>query len=56
VIFWVGGSPADAFAAAKAGGPPLPSLHSPFWAPEADKVIASGAQALTLTAMRLMAK
>ena len=56
VIFWVGGTPADRFAAAKAGGPPLPSLHSPFWAPEADKVIASGAQALTLTAMRLMAK
>jgi hippurate hydrolase len=56
VIFWVGGSPADKIAAAKAGGPSLPSLHSPFWAPEADKVIASASQALTLTALRLMAK
>ena len=56
IIFWVGGSPAEKIAAAKAGGPPLPSLHSPFWAPEADKVVASGAQALTLTAMRLLAK
>ncbi|MCT2400045.1 amidohydrolase [Novosphingobium mangrovi (ex Huang et al. 2023)] len=56
VIFWVGGSPADKIAAARAGGAPLPSLHSPFWAPEADKVIASGAEALTLTAMRLMAR
>lgn len=56
VIFWVGGSPAEKIAAAKAGGPPLPSLHSPLWAPEADKVIGSGAQALTFTALRLMAK
>ncbi|MCJ2177596.1 amidohydrolase [Novosphingobium album (ex Hu et al. 2023)] len=56
IIFWVGGSPADKLAAARAGGPPLPSLHSPFWAPEADKVIASASEALTLTAMRLMPK
>ncbi|SFF84147.1 hippurate hydrolase [Novosphingobium sp. CF614] len=56
VIFWVGGSPVEKIAAAKAGGPSLPSLHSPFWAPEADKVIASGSRALVLTALRLMAK
>ncbi|AOR76256.1 hippurate hydrolase [Sphingomonas sp. LH128] len=56
VIFWVGGADPAKLAAAKAGGPPMPSLHSPFWAPQADKVIASGVQALTLTALRLMAK
>lgn len=56
VIFWVGGTDPAKLAAAKAGGPQMPSLHSPFWAPQADKVIASGAQALTLTALRLMAK
>ncbi|MBF7011667.1 amidohydrolase [Novosphingobium resinovorum] len=56
VIFWVGGADPAKLAAAKAGGPSMPSLHSPFWAPQADKVIASGAQALTLTALRLMAK
>lgn len=56
VIFWVGGADPAKLAAAKAGGPPMPSLHSPFWAPQADNVIASGAQALTLTALRLMAK
>ena len=56
VIFWVGGSPMDKIAAAKSGGAPPPSLHSPFWAPEADKVIGAGSQALTLTALRLMAK
>lgn len=54
VIFWVGGTDPLKLAAAKAGGPPMPSLHSPFWAPQADKVIASGSEALTLTALRLM--
>lgn len=56
VIFWVGGSSPEKIAVAKSGGAPLPSLHSPFWAPEADKVVGAGSQALTLTALRLMAK
>jgi hippurate hydrolase len=56
LILWVGGSDPEKLAAAKAGGPPMPSLHSPFWAPVADKVIASASQALTLTALRLMPK
>ena len=56
LIFWVGGTPAAKLEAARKEGRSLPSLHSPFWAPEADKVIASGAEALTLTALRLMAK
>jgi hippurate hydrolase len=56
VIFWVGGQPASAIEAAKQGTKTLPALHSPFWAPEADKVIGAGAEALTLTAMRLMPK
>ena len=54
LILWVGGSDPEKLAAAKAGGPAMPSLHSPFWAPVADKVIASASQALTLTALRLM--
>jgi hippurate hydrolase len=32
----------------------LPGLHSPFWAPEADKVIAAGAEALIAAALDLM--
>lgn len=56
LIFWVGGTPAAKLEAARKEGRSLPSLHSPFWALEADKVIASGAEALTLTALRLMAK
>jgi hippurate hydrolase len=55
-ILWVGGTPAAALEAARKGGKPIPSLHSPFWAPEADKVIASAAEALALTALRLMTK
>ncbi len=54
LIFWVGGTPAEGLAAAKRGEVALPSLHSPFWAPEADKTIATAAEALTLTALRLM--
>ena len=54
VIFWVGGSNAEKLAAARKAGQAMPSLHSPFWAPEADKVIGAASQALTLTAMRLM--
>lgn len=54
VLFWIGGVPADKLAAAGAGGAGLPSLHSPLWAPQADQVIATGAQVLASTAMRLM--
>lgn len=56
MIFWVGGVPQTEFDAAKAGGKPLPSLHSPFWKPDAEKVIAVGAEALTAAAMDLMKK
>lgn len=56
LILWVGGADPAKLAAAKAGGAPMPSLHSPLWAPVADKVIGSASQALTLTALRLMPK
>ena len=54
LIFWVGGYPADAIAKAKAEGGAAPGIHSPFFAPEAGKVIATAAEALTLSAMQLM--
>jgi hippurate hydrolase len=56
LIFWVGGYPADVIAKAKAEGKSVPSQHSPFFAPEADKVISTAAEALTLAAMRQMPK
>jgi len=55
-IFWVGGVPADKMAAAQAGQGSLPSLHSPFWAPEADKVIATASEAMTVLALDILKK
>jgi amidohydrolase len=57
LIFWVGGVPQDKWdAAQKPGAAPLPSLHSPFWAPDAEKVIGTAAEALTSAAIGLMAR
>ena len=56
LIFWVGGSSADAIAKAKLEGSSVPGIHSPFFAPEAAKVIATAAEALTFSAMSLMPK
>lgn len=53
-ILWVGGRKAEDLERARKEGTALPSLHSPFFAPEADKVIAAGAEALTVAAMALM--
>jgi hippurate hydrolase len=55
-IFWVGGVPAEKMAAAQANQTPLPSLHSPFWAPQADKVIATASEAMTLLALDILKK
>lgn len=53
-IFWVGGVPADQMAKAAAGQITLPSLHSPFWAPQADKVIATASEAMTVLALDIL--
>ena len=55
-IFWVGGVPAEKMAAAQAGQISLPSLHSPFWAPQADKVIATASEAMTVLALDILKK
>lgn len=54
LIFWVGGVPADQMAAAKANKITLPSLHSAYWAPQADVVISTGARALTVAALEIL--
>ncbi len=54
MIFWVGGTPADKWAAAGGDVAKLPSLHSPFWAPEADKVVATATEAMTSAALSLL--
>lgn len=56
LIFWVGGVPQDQYDAAQKSGEGLPSLHSPFWAPDAEKVIATASEALAAETLRLMAK
>lgn len=56
VIFWVGGRPQAELDVAKREGKQLPGLHSPFWAPDAESVISTGAEALASAAMHLMAR
>lgn len=56
LLIWVGGRPAEVIDAAAKEGRLLPGLHSPFWAPEADKVIAAAAEALTAETIALLPK
>ncbi len=56
LIFWVGGVPQSEYDAAMKSGKGLPSLHSPFWKPDAEKVIATAAEAMTAGAMELLKK
>jgi amidohydrolase len=56
LIFWVGGTPLDKWKAAEGNTQKLPSLHSPFWAPEADTVIATATEALTVAALDILQK
>ncbi|ASK87405.1 putative hydrolase YxeP [Sphingorhabdus sp. SMR4y] len=56
MIFWVGGVPMDEYQASVAEGTKLPSLHSPFWAPDAETVITTGAEALTAATLQILKK
>jgi hippurate hydrolase len=56
LIFWVGGTPLKDYQAAGGDAAKLPSLHSPFWAPEAESVIATATEALTLAALDVLKK
>lgn len=54
MIFWISGTPDAMLKALKEEGTPLPSLHSPFWAPDAEAVVRTGAEALAGAALDLM--
>ena len=56
MIFWVGGVPHDKWASAQKTGESLPSLHSPFWAPDAEKVISTATQAMNSAVLTILAK
>ena len=56
VIFWVGGVPKAKWDAAGGDETKLPSLHSPFWAPDAEAVISTATEALTVAALDVLKK
>ena len=55
-IFWVGGVPKAKWDAAGGDETKLPSLHRPFWAPEAETVISTATEAMTLAALDVLKK
>jgi amidohydrolase len=54
MIFWVGGVPLDKWAASDQGKKPLPSLHSAYWAPDAEAVIGTATEAMTSAALDIL--
>ena len=56
LIFWVGGTPIDKWQAAGGNTQKLPSLHSPFWAPNAEAVISTATEAMTVAALDVLKK
>ena len=54
LIFWVGGQPMEDWEAAGGDASKLPSLHSPFWAPDADAVVSTATEALTALALDIL--
>ena len=56
LIFWVGGTPMAKWQEAGGDASKLPSLHSPFWAPEADTVIATATEAMTALSLDILKK
>lgn len=52
--FAVGGTPQATFDAAKAGGPPVPSHHSPLFKIEPEAAIVTGATAMTAAVLDLL--
>jgi amidohydrolase len=55
-ILWVGAVEPKKIAAAKSGGPPLPSLHSSEFAPDREPTIRTGVKTVTLAALELLGK
>ncbi|HEY5722112.1 MAG TPA: amidohydrolase [Allosphingosinicella sp.] len=56
LIFWVGGVPQAKWDAAGGNPAKLPSLHSPFWAPEAESVIETATEAMVTAALGVLDK
>jgi amidohydrolase len=55
-IFWLGALNGDVHKKAITNGTPLPSLHSPFWAPDAEPTLRTGIEALLIAALDVLKK
>lgn len=55
-FFWVGGVKREAFDESARASKSLPSLHSPFWAPDPEPTIKTGITAMTAAVLELMKK
>ncbi|HVJ03246.1 MAG TPA: amidohydrolase [Sphingomonas sp.] len=54
-IFWVGGVPRAKWDASQGGKKePLPSLHSAYWAPDAEAVVGTATEAMTAAALHIL--
>jgi hippurate hydrolase len=54
LIFWVGGVHQDKWKAAGGDASKLPSLHSPFWAPDPEPTIATATEAMVAAALGVL--
>jgi len=55
-MFSIGGVKRETYDAAKSGGKPLISLHSPFWAPDPEPTLKTGVTAMTAAVLELLKK
>jgi hippurate hydrolase len=56
VIFWVGGVPKSKWDAVAGDTLKLPALHSSLWAPDADAVISTATEAMSVAALDILKK
>lgn len=55
-MFSIGGVKRESYDAAKGGGKPLISLHSPFWSPDPEPTLKTGVTAMSAAVLELMTK
>ena len=54
-VYWqIGGTPQEAFDAAEAGGPPVPSHHSPLFKISPEPSVRAGVESTVVALMELM--
>jgi hippurate hydrolase len=56
LIFWVGGVPQARWDATHGDPAQLPSLHSAFWAPDAEAVISTATEAMVVAALGVLGR